>query len=350
MSATTTERPWHLLPPTFSEIEEAAQRIKSRLRTTPVLENDRLNELLGGRVLLKAEGLQVTGSFKARGVWNRLASLSQEEAARGIVCFSSGNHGHAVAWAAHVIGSKAVVVMPDDAPEVKTENVRAWGAEIVTYDRHRQDRKAVARELVEARKLTFVPPYEDRRIIAGAATLGREALQQAEELGADPDAIIVSCGGGGLAAGTCLSWKAMRGMRGGSECWIVEPAGYDDTARSLESGYRETNTSGRTTICDALLAPTPGDLTFSINSQHVSGAIVVSDEEVKTAMLAAMRLFGIVAEPGGALPLAAVLSRKFDVRDRQVLLVVSGSNADPAVLGNALETASDDPLWQCISR
>lgn len=328
---------WHKQPPAIQDIAGAAERIGSQIRVTPLLENPRLNSQVGGRVLVKAEGLQITGSFKVRGVLNRLATLTDGEKRAGIICFSSGNHGHAVAWAAHQIGCRAVIVAPIDAPSVKIDSIRAWGAEIVEYDRAIQDREQIVADLAADRGLTIVPPFDDRRIIAGAGTLGREAAIQAAAMGARADAIVVGCGGGGLAAGCGISWEALVPNAG---LWIVEPQEFDDTRRSIELGRRIRNSHAGQTICDALLAPTPGELTFSINRRLVRGAITVSDSQVLSAMRATACLFGLVVEPGGVLPLAAVLSGAFDARGREIVLVLSGANVDPAILSRAASGAA----------
>ncbi|KRQ96305.1 hypothetical protein CP49_37060 [Bradyrhizobium valentinum] len=320
-------------PPTMLEIEQSAERITGQLRVTPLLENSILNREVGGRVLVKAESLQITGSFKVRGVLNRLATLTDREKSIGIVCFSSGNHGHAVAWAASQIGCRAIIVVPADAPPVKVESIRDWGAEVVAYDRATQGREQIVGDLAMTHGLTIVPPFDDRRIIAGAGTLGRETAAQAAAMGVQADAIIVGCGGGGLAAGCGISWQALVPEAG---LWIVEPQEFDDTSRSIQLGCRVRNVRASGTICDALLAPTPGELTFSINRRLARGAITVSDDEVLSAMRAAVRLFGLATEPGGVLPLAAVLSGRFDTRGREVVLVLSGSNVDPSLLSCAL--------------
>lgn len=329
-----SDTPWHLQPPDFTEIEQAAQRIRGVLRETPLLESERLNRRLGGRMLVKAEGLQQTGSFKARGAWNRLSLLTPAERDRGVATFSSGNHGQAVAWAAGRLGvRRAVVVMPADAPARKIEATRSWGGEVILYDRNREDREAIGRALAEEQGLVLVPPYDDRRVVAGAGTLGFEIAEQAGRMGVKPDALVVCCSGGGLAAGCVLAWETLLPK---SRVWAVEPRAFDDTARSIAAGKRLANAPGAQSICDAVQAPIPGILTFAINEPRLGGVALVSDDEVLEAMRVAFTEFGLVAEPGGALTLAAALSGQVRVDGRSTVLVLSGANVDPDVFTKAL--------------
>ncbi|WP_419898950.1 threonine ammonia-lyase [Roseomonas sp. USHLN139] len=326
--------PWHLTAPTFAEIEEAAGRIRGVLVETPLLESERLNARLGGRLLVKAEGLQRTGSFKARGAWNRLCLLTAEEGARGVVAFSSGNHAQAVAWAGQRLGIGTVVIaMPSDAPAAKIERTRGWGAEVVLYDRATEDREALGRRLAAARGLILVPPYDDRRVIAGAATLGREVVRQAEAMGAAPEALVVCCAGGGLTAGCALALEA---MLPDARVFAAEPQGFDDTARSLVAGTRLGNAPGAASICDAVQAPMPGVLTFAINAPRLGGGLVVSDAEALAAMRVAFEEFGLVVEPGGAVALAAALHGRLPVAGRTVAVALTGANVDPGMYQRAL--------------
>ncbi|MFT8243878.1 threonine ammonia-lyase [Roseomonas sp. BN140053] len=326
--------PWHLTAPSFAEIEAAADRIRGVLVETPLLESERLNAQLGGRLLLKAEGLQRTGSFKARGAWNRLSLLTPEERARGVVAFSSGNHGQGVAWAGRRLGVASVVIlMPADAPAAKIERTRGWGAEVVLYDRVHEDREALGRRLSAERGLVLVPPYEDRRVIAGAGTLGLEVARQALAMGAAPDALLVCCSGGGLSAGCALAWEALLPA---ARVFAVEPEGFDDTARSLAAGERVSNAPGGASLCDAVLAMTPGVLTFSINAPRLGGGLVVSDAEALAAMRVAFEEFGLVAEPGGAVALAAALSGRLPMAGRTVAVALTGANVDPTMFARAL--------------
>ncbi len=326
--------PWHLTPPAFAEIEEAAERIRGVLVETPLLESERLNDRLGGRLLVKAEGLQRTGSFKARGAWNRLSLLSPEERVRGVVAFSSGNHAQGVAWAGRRLGVATVVIaMPADAPAAKIERTRGWGAEVVPYDRVRDDREALGRRLAAERGLVLVPPYDDRRVIAGAGTLGLEVARQAAALGATPDALLLCCAGGGLTAGCALAWETLLPA---ARVYAVEPAGFDDTARSLAAGERLRNAPDARSICDAVQAPTPGVLTFAINAPRLGGGLVVSDAEALMAMRVAFEEFGLVAEPGGAVALAAALRGRLPMAGRTTAVALTGANVDPAVFISAI--------------
>lgn len=326
--------PWHLSAPAFHEIEEAAGRIRGVLVETPLLESERLNARLGGRLLVKAEGLQRTGSFKARGAWNRLSLLSAEERGRGVVAFSSGNHAQGVAWAGQRLGVGTVVIaMPADAPASKIARTRGWGAEVVLYDRATEDREALGRRLASERGLILVPPYDDRRVIAGAGTLGLEVARQAGAMGAVPDTLLVCCSGGGLAAGCALAWEA---LLPDARVFAVEPEGFDDTARSLAAGKRLGNAPGAVSLCDAVLAPMPGALTFSINAPRLGGGLVVGDDEALAAMRVAFEEFGLVVEPGGAVALAAALCGRLPVEGRVVAVALTGANVDPAMFRRAL--------------
>jgi threonine dehydratase len=311
--------------PTFADVEEAARHVGVACIVTPLLESAVINARVGGRLLVKAEGLQRTGSFKMRGAYNRMRLLTADERARGVVAYSSGNHGQAVAATARLLGTTATVVMPADAPKTKADKTRALGAEVLFYDRQRDDRVAIGRQLAEERGLVMVPPFEDRFVMAGAGTVALETVRQAEAMGAPLDAMIACCSGGGLAAGTAL---VMRALVPDGEVYAAEPVGFDDTARSLAAGHRVSNEPGLTSICDSVLAPTPGELTFEVNRRNLSGAVAVSDDEVIEAMRTAFRDLGLVAEPGGSVALAAVLSGRYPLEGRTVAVTLSGSNID----------------------
>jgi threonine dehydratase len=318
----------------FADIEQAAQRIAPFAIVTPLLESQALNERVGGRVLIKAEMLQRTGSFKFRGATNRMAQMRPDERARGVVAYSSGNHAQAVALAARLFGTTAVIVMPSDAPRMKIERTRQLGGEIVMYDRLTEDRAAIGNQIATARGLVLVPPYEDPHIIAGQGTLGREVALQASNLGARLDAFLVCCSGGGLTAGCAL---ALQALSPATNVIAVEPEGFDDTARSLAAGHPVRNEPGHRSICDAILADQPGDMTFSINKRLLAGALSVSDDEALRAVRFAFEELKIVVEPGGAVALAAILSGKFDARGKSVGVVCSGGNVDPMVFRQALD-------------
>ncbi len=250
-----------------------------------------------------------------------------------MVAFSSGNHAQGIAAAAHAVGAPAAIVMPSDAPAVKVDNTRAWGAEVVLYERYRQDLEVVARDLAEKRGATLVPSFDHPLIIAGQGTVGLEIAHQAEAAGAELDAVLSPCGGGGLISGCAL---ALAERAPGAEVYAVEPEGFDDTARSLAAGSRQESAEGARSFCDALLAKTPGVLTFSINRRYLAGGLTVSDDEVAQAMGAALMYLKLVAEPGGATALAAALTGKYDCRGKTVAVIVSGGNVDPAMFAEAL--------------
>ncbi len=314
---------------TIAEVMAAAGRLAGVARRTPLLESEALNERVGGRLLVKPEPLQRTGSFKFRGAYNTIAQLPQGP----VVAYSSGNHAQGVALAARLLGRQATIIMPADAPTIKRRNTERLGAAVVAYDRHGQDREAIGREISARTGAHLVKPYDDPRIIAGQGTVGLELADDALAMGLRPDAALVCCGGGGLSAGTAT---ALRHRCPEIAVWSVEPMGFDDTARSLRSGTRERNLPGATSICDALLATMPGELTFAINRRLLAGGLAVDDRAVQDAMRAAFLELKLVVEPGGAVALAAALSGALDCRGKTVLVVLSGGNVDPARFAEAL--------------
>ncbi len=328
-----SEEPGVINLPTVGDVRAAADRIEGVAYRTPLIENADINQTLGGRVLLKLETMQRTGSFKFRGAYNRLSKFSAQERGRGVVTFSSGNHAQGVSAAAKLLGIRAVIVMPADAPAIKIERTRRNGAEIVFYDRQRQDRLAIATDVADETGGVLIPPYDDGDIIAGQGTAGLEIVAQARALGTSLDAVIICCGGGGLTAGCALAVSA---DLPGCDIYTAEPAGFDDTRRSLEAGRRLSVDRAESSICDALLTPSPGELTFAINRRLVTGGLTVTDEEVRRAMATAFREFKIVVEPGGAAALAAVLEKRLDPRDRAVAVVVTGGNVDPSIFAEAI--------------
>jgi threonine dehydratase len=322
--------------PNYRDLLAAADRLRGVSRLTPLLAGTALDELTGGRILLKLEPLQVTGSFKVRGAYNALDSIEAGQRAAGVVAFSSGNHAQGVAWAARRLGMPAAIVMPADAPRLKLDNTRALGAEVITYDRLTGSREAIACELAEARGARLVPSFDDPQVIAGQGTVGLELISQAHELGLTPDQVLVCCSGGGLVSGCAI---AISESAPHSRIYTVEPEGYDDSRRSLASGRRERNETGGDSLCDALLAPSPGELTFPIMQALLAGGLAVSDQEVLAAMAWAWRELKLVVEPGGAVALAAVLAGRIDCRDRVTAVVISGGNVDPATFSKALALA-----------
>ncbi|HEY6994296.1 MAG TPA: threonine/serine dehydratase [Xanthobacteraceae bacterium] len=314
------------LLPTAADVDAAAQRLAGIALRTPLVTSPVLDALTGARVFLKAETLQRTGSFKFRGAYNKLSSLPHAQRVGGVVAFSSGNHAQGVAAAARLLGMPAVIVMPADAPRPKRERTAALGAEVVLYDRTREDRQAIASEIAETRNAALVPPYDDPLVIAGQGTTGREIVEDLAAQGLVADVMAVTASGGGLTAGIALAVKARTPQ---ARLYTAEPEGFDDHARSFRSGRRERNAAITGTICDALMAQTPGELTFAINRELVGQGATVSDEEVAAAVAFAFHELKLVVEPGGAVALAALLSGKIDVKGKIAVAVLSGGNVDP---------------------
>ncbi len=319
--------------PTYDDVMAARGRIAPLVVRTPMLRHPLLDQITGGTILLKPETLQRTGSFKLRGASNAILQLDAAQRRAGVVTHSSGNHAQATAFAAASVGARATIFMPDDAPAIKVESTRRWGAEIRRYDRHTDDREGMTRAHADASGAVLVPPFDHPDVIAGQGTLALELVEDAEAAGFTMDAMLACTGGGGLIAGCAL---AIEGASPGTKLYAVEPAGWDDTGRSLASGQRETNAPGGSTLCDALLAKSPGELTFAVNQPRLAGGIAVTDEEVMAAIRFAFSHLKLVVEPGGAVCLAALLAGKFDAKGKVVGAVLSGGNVDADVFGRAL--------------
>jgi threonine dehydratase len=312
--------------PTSADVDAAARRLAGVALRTPLVTSPVLDALTGARVFLKAETLQRTGSFKFRGAYNKLSTIPNDQRAGGVVAYSSGNHAQGVAAAAKLLDMPAVIVMPGDAPRPKRERTAALGAEVVLYDRSRDNREAMARDIAERRRATVVPPYDDALVIAGQGTTGREIVEDLTALELAPEVVLVSASGGGLTAGIALAVKARAPA---ARVYTAEPAGFDDHARSFRSGQRESNPALTGTICDALMARTPGELTFAINRSLVGEGVSATDDEVAAAVAFAFRELKLVVEPGGAVALAALIAGKLDVKNKVVVAVLSGGNVDP---------------------
>ncbi|MGD9784099.1 MAG: threonine/serine dehydratase [Hyphomicrobiaceae bacterium] len=312
--------------PTIEDIEAALERIAGHAVPTPLISFPVLDAATGGRVLIKAENLQRVGAFKFRGAFNRLSLTDRTRYPGGIVACSSGNHAQGVAEAARLLGLAAVIVMPSDAPRLKIERTREAGAQVILYDRAREDREAIARHESDVRRADFVHPFDDPGVIAGQGTVGLEIAAQALALGMSIDDVLVPCSGGGLASGIAI---AMDARMPGASIWTVEPATHDDMARSLAAGTLQHNDNPPPSIADALLVSEPGKLTFEILSRHAAGGLSVSDDEIRAAVRFAFVELKLVVEPGGAAALAAVLSGRLDARGRTVAVVLSGGNVDP---------------------
>jgi threonine dehydratase len=321
--------------PTFADVLDAQQQLSGIVRRTPLLSHEYLDAAAGGRVFVKAECLQRTGSFKIRGAYNRLSRLTAEQRITGVVAFSSGNHAQGVALAASLVGIQAVIVMPSDAPASKIEATRAFGAEVVLYDRATESREAVAAGIADERGALIVPPFDDPYVIAGQGTVGLELVQQLEELGLRPDVVLAAASGGGLVAGISL---ALGELAPDARIFAVEPALHDDHAQSLAAGEPVEVRPETSSFCDALLAPRPGDLTFAINRTRLAGALGVSDPEVAEAMAFAFRHLKVVLEPGGAVTLAAILKGRIGLAGGVGVVVASGGNVDPDVYAAAIQT------------
>lgn len=315
-------------------IEAAAARLKGHATVTPLLASPFLDEIAGRRVLVKAECLQKTGSFKFRGGWAAVSALPPDVRAKGVIAFSSGNHAQGVALAARMHGVPAAILMPSDAPRVKIDNTRALGAEVVLFDRATGDRDAIGSALAEERGLTLIKPFDEPQVIAGQGTTGLEIAQQAADCGVDTAEVLVCCGGGGLTSGIALALDA---HAPGLRARPVEPEGFDDARRSLKAGRIERNTRMSGSICDAIITPQPGNLTFPIMARLCGPGIAVSEDEALAAMSAAFNRLRIVLEPGGAVALAAALFHPDEITGDAVIAVASGGNVDPQIFRRALD-------------
>ncbi|MBV8971277.1 MAG: threonine/serine dehydratase [Sphingomonadaceae bacterium] len=309
------------------DVKAAAGRLKGHAVRTPLLRSDALDAACGGRVWLKPECLQVTGSFKFRGAYNRLSALDSDARARGVVAFSSGNHAQGVARAAKLLATPATIVMPADAPAVKIAATRADGATVVLYDRYTESREAIAARLAEG-GATIVPPFDDPFIVAGQGTAGLEVAEDLAAMGVTADVALVCCGGGGLASGFALG--------SGLPVVTVEPAGYDDVARSLAEKHIVALETLPPTICDALQTRSMSPLTYSVLSGAQARGVVVTDAEAASAVAFAFRHLKLVVEPGGAVALAAALTGRVDLAGRTAVVVVSGGNVEAEVFARCL--------------
>jgi threonine dehydratase len=320
-------------PVTAAGVRAASEAMRGEAVETPLLEHPVLNERAGGRVLLKAEVLQRGGSFKFRGAFTRLQRLSPDARARGVLAWSSGNHALGVALAARRFDCPATILMPADAPAIKAEQVRAAGAEIITFDRYKDDREAIGRRIAVERGLALAPSYDHPDIIEGQGTLALEAIRQAASIGAGFDAFVFCCGGGGMTAGCATILSEISPQ---TDVIVAEPEGYAETWASILAGERLRNDVSRKTICDAIATPTPGEITFPILQRHVRGGAALTEDEVETAMAFAFKYLKLVVEPGGVVALATILAGKVKTAGLTVGAVLSGGNVDPALYARAL--------------
>lgn len=321
--------------PVFDDVLAAAARLKPLVFRTPILRHDALDEAVGAEVFIKPECLQVTGSFKIRGASNRIAQITDPAQKRaGVVAFSSGNHAQGVSRAAKMFGMPSLIVMPEDAPQIKVAGVLADGGEVRKYDRSHESREEIAASIAKDRGAVLVPSYDDGNIIAGQGTAGLEFIEDLAMRGIALDHYISCAGGGGLMAGAALAFER---LSAGTKLWTAEPAGFDDHKRSLAAGEIRRVEAGSTSICDAILTPQPGDITFAVNKSRVAGGLAVSDDQIEAAMQFAFRHLKLVVEPGGAAALACAM---FDLpeaaKGKRVGLVISGGNVDGAVFGRVI--------------
>ncbi len=319
---------------TIDLIEAAAHRLKGHVRETPLLTSPFMDEIAGRRVWVKPECLQHTGSFKFRGAWSAISALSEAERKRGVIAYSSGNHAQGVALAAAKHGISSVIIMPSDAPQLKIDNTRALGGEVVLYDRAKESREEIGNALASKHGLTLIRPYDEPQVIAGQGTAGLEIARQAKAAGVSNADVLVCCGGGGLTSGIALALEAHAPGLRARPC---EPDGFDDVKRSLEAGQIKSNPATAGNICDAILTPQPGDITFPILNRLCGPGLSVTEDEALHAMALAFLRLKIVLEPGGAVSLASALFRKDQIEGDDVIVVASGGNVDPGLFARALE-------------
>ena len=321
--------------PDYSDIQAAADRIAPFARVTPLLSSPHLDALVGGKVFVKSEPLQVTGSFKFRGACNAVQMLGDD--VKTVVAWSSGNHAQAVAMAAKMHGLKAIIVMPEDAPAIKKKNTKALGAEVVSYDRYNESREDIGKAIAEKEGAAIIPPYDFEPVIAGQGTIGKEIAEQSNALFITPDQVICCTGGGGLLAGLSLGlhhhWPYL-------SIYGAEPEGFDDFSRSLAAGERMGNAPDARSLCDAIVTNMPGEMTFPINQAHVTSGLVVSDDDALYAMAMAWAHLKVVVEPGGAVALAAALTGKIETASKTTVVVASGGNVDQPIFEQALKKLS----------
>jgi len=320
---------------TNDAIIKAAKRLKGKIVRTPLLKSDHVNKELKSNIYIKAENLQTIGAFKFRGAMNTILQLPPD--AKKVVAWSSGNHAQAVAAAANITEREATIVMPKDSPKTKLNGTIAWGAKIVEYDRNTENREEIGKAIAKEQNAIIIPPFDDVNVIIGQGTAGLEAVEQLKEINVIPDIVLCCCGGGGLIAGVSTSIKA---NYPNAQIYSVEPENFDDTKKSLEADMIVENTMQHLSICDALLANKPGNITFEINRKNLSGGISVSDTESLIAMKIAYKYFKIVLEPGGAVALAAAISKKINIKNKNILVIASGGNVDSDIFEKCLYAES----------
>ena len=324
--------------PTFADIEDAALRVKHVTVRTPLLRFEALDEAVGASVWVKPETLQRTGSFKMRGAWNRMSRIPEADRGKGVVAFSSGNHAQGVAESARLLGMKATIVMPSDAPAAKIESTCRRGADVRLYDRVKESRETIAAEIAGKSGATTVRPFDDSWIMAGQGTAGLEAALDAQKMGVRFDSLICNASGGGLLAGMAVAFE---GVSPETEVYVAEPDGHDDLIRSLAAKQIVNNAPGVRSIADALMSPAPGALTFEIHKRRVRGGFTASDDQLLDAMSFAFHHMKLVVEPGGANALAVLLNNRAYFAERgPILVVLSGGNVDPEIFARAIARGS----------
>ncbi len=309
----------------FKNIDQAYKLINNLVIKTPLVTNDFINNLLEAKVYFKLENLQNTGSFKIRGATNKISKLSAEKLKRGVVAYSSGNHAQAVAFACFKKSIKAKIIMPKSAPKIKINNTKKYGAEVILYDSFFESREEIAKNISIKENKVLIKPYDDLDIIAGQGTAGLEIVEDLKKISLEPDIFLCCCGGGGLIAG-CSTY--LQNEFPNLKSYSVEPDGYDDTKKSLEEKEIIENTSNLKSICDALLAPKPGSVTFPINLKNLKGGFSVSEYEVKKTITMLSEHLKIIVEPGGAVAAAALLSNKINTKNKKIIIMISGGNID----------------------
>ena len=309
----------------YLNIEEAYENIKHKLIKTPLITNDYINKILNSKVYFKLENLQITGSFKLRGATNKINKLSKKQKLAGVVAYSSGNHAQAVGYASTQENISAKIIMPKNAPKIKIDNTRKYKAEVILYDPEKEIREEIGKKIARNENRTIIKPYDDYDIIAGQGTAAYEISKDLKSLSIIPDIYLCCCGGGGLIAGTStyLKYKYPN-----IQSFAVEPYGFEDTKRSLDREKIVANKVGQHSICDALFAQQPGKLTFPINLEKLNGGIVVNDEEVKKTIKVLAEHLKIVVEPGGAVAATAALTNKIKLKNKTVVVMISGGNID----------------------
>ena len=316
---------------TYNSILEASKRLEGKIVRTPILQSKYINEKLESKIFLKAENLQIIGAFKFRGAMNSVLQLPLN--VNKVLAWSSGNHAQAVAAASKLTGRQATIVMPEDSPKAKLNGTAFWGADIIKYNRKRENREEIGKKIAKNTNATIIPPFDDEKVIIGQGTAGIECIEQLNEINVIPDIVLCCCGGGGLIAGVSTALKT---KFNNVKIYSVEPENFDDTKKSLEENSIIANSMKHTSICDALLADKPGKITFEINRLNLTSGLAVSDEEALIAMNTAFKHLKIVLEPGGAVALAAAIFKKIDIRNKNVLVIASGGNVDKDIFENCL--------------